>query len=286
MRDNETRTERGLMRAISSLLTAGMFVMLVTACDRQGDGGPGASGDASLERVKRSGVLRWGADVVGGVPYVFEDPERPGHYIGFEKDIAKGIARQLGVRQELVIKAWDTLIPELQRESFDMAMNGIEDTEDRRNIVSFSNPYYIYTQQITVRKEDDEIHGLEDLKGKKVGTLSGTAAEDILRGIPEITVSINPEIIYSYKDLEEGRVDAVVLDTPIAAAYGATNPKLKNVGETFGQGAYVIAFRTRDRALREAVNNALEGMKRSGELRAIYEKWGIMNDHQHKVGVM
>lgn len=241
--------------------------------------------DTSLESVKQSGVLHWGADVIGGIPFVYEDPENPGTYIGFEMDIAKSIARKLGVKQQLVIKAWDTLIPELQRESFDLAMNGIEATEGRERIVQFSDPYYLYTQQITVRKGTEGIKSLDDLKGKKVATLSGTAAEDILRSIPEISVSINPEIIYSYQDLEAGKVDAVVLDTPIAMAYGASNPKLKNVGEPFGDGYYVLAFRDEDKALSAAVNQALIKLKESGELAEIYKKWGIMNAHQQKVGI-
>ncbi len=224
--------------------------------------------------------------MIGGIPYVYEDPKNPGTYIGFEMDIAKAIARQLGVEVKLVIKAWDTLIPELQRGSFDMAMNGIEDTEERNKIVLFSDPYYFYSQQITVRKEAKGINRLEDLKGKKVATLSGTAAEDILRQTTGIHVVTNPEIIYSYKDLEDRKVDAVLLDTPIAAAYGATNPKLKNVGESFGEGHYVISFRKENKALRDAVNQALNALKNNGEIKAIYTKWGIMDSHQGKIGIM
>ncbi len=262
------------------------IVLLFSGCDSGGkSAGTSVDKDLSLERVTEAGVLRWGADVIGGIPYVYEDPDNPGTYIGFEMDVAKAVARSMGLKQELVIKAWDTLIPELQRESFDMAMNGIENTEERGRIVKFSAPYYLYTQQITVRKDTDEIMSLEDLKGKNVATLSGTAAEDILRSIPEINVSINPEIIYSYQDLEDGKIDAVVLDTPIAFAYGASNPKLKNVGEPFGDGHYVIAFRHEDKALSAAVDQALAKLKENGELSKIYKKWGIMNTYQQKVGI-
>ena len=261
------------------------LIPLLTGCNDDAKSANAEQKDTSLERVLSSGVLQWGADVIGGVPYVYEDPQNPGQYIGFEVDIAKGVAHHLGVKQELVIKPWDTLIPELQRKSFDIAMNGIEDTEDREKIVLFSEPYYVYSQQITVRKSNTDIQSLEDLKGKTVGTLSGTAAEDILRGIPSINVSINPEIIYSYNDLVDEKIDAVLLDTPIAVAYGASNPKLKNVGESFGNGHYVIAFRLKDVELRNAVNDALTKMKNNGELKAIYTKWGIMNSHQHKLGI-
>ena len=262
------------------------LALVLVGCDSGGKSSvTSMAGDASLERLKQSGELRWGADVVGGIPYVYEDPDKPGTYIGFEVDIAKNIARSLGVKQKLVIKPWDTLIPELQRGSFDLALNGIEDTEGRSRIVRFSDPYYLYTQQITVRKDTVGIMNLEDLKGKTVATLSATAAEDILRSIPEITASINPEIIYSYQDLEAGKVDAVLLDTPIAVAYGASNPKFKNVGEPFGEGHYVIAFRDEDEALADAINQALTKMKVSGELSEIYKKWGIMNAYQQKVGI-
>lgn len=241
--------------------------------------------DSSLERVKKAGVLLWGADVVGGIPYVYEDPNNKGSYVGFEMDIAKAIASHMGVEVRLVIRAWDTLIPELQKGSFDMAMNGIEDTEDRGKIVSFSNPYYLYSQQITVRKKTMGISSLDNLKGRKVATLSGTAAEDILRQTGGIHVVTNPEIIYSYKDLEDKKVDAVLLDTPIAAAYGATNPMLKNVGESFGEGRYVIAFRNDDKTLLDAVNQALTELKDNGELKSIYTRWGIMDKHQENIGI-
>jgi polar amino acid transport system substrate-binding protein len=281
---------RGARRAVA-WLAPWIAVLALAGCAAKPETQPAgatasATQDLSLQRVQKSGVLRWGADVVGGIPYVYEDPQHPGQYIGFEMDIAKAVAEALGVKLQLVVKAWDTLIPELQRGSFDMAMNGIEDTADRGRIVMFSEPYYIYSQQLTVRRATDGVSTLDDLKGKKVATLSGTAAEDILRGTPGIQPVVNPEIIYSYRDLEAGKVEAVLLDKPIAVAYGATNPKLKNVGESFNEGRYVIAFRTEDRSLRDAVNAALERLKHAGTLKAIYQKYGLMDAHQKRIQVL
>ncbi len=275
-----------MKRIVLALLTAGALVALA-GC---GSGHSGArakqASDPSLEHVKKAGVLVWGADVIGGIPYAFEDPKHPGTYIGFEVDIAREVAAQLGVRSKLEIRAWDTLIPELQKGSFDMAMNGIEDTPDRAAIVSFSDPYFVYSQQLTVREGTSGVSRLADLKGKTVATLSGTAAEDILRRTAGIKVVTHPECIYSYRDLQNHRVDAVLLDTPIAAAYGASNPKLKNVGESFDEGQYVATFRKEDQSLRLAVNAALENLKRSGKLKAIYEKWGILDKHQTRIGIL
>lgn len=112
----------------------------------------------------------------------------------------------------------DNLIPELQRGTFDIAMNGIEDIEDRHSIVAFSVPCFSYTQRITVRLENYDIHSFADLAGKRVGTLSGSAAEDLLRGMPGIKVSIATEAIYNFSDLEQGKIDAVVIDSPVTAA--------------------------------------------------------------------
>jgi polar amino acid transport system substrate-binding protein len=266
---------------------ASVTLALLVAIAGCGHGGAGSklASDPSLDRVKHAGVLVWGADVIGGVPYAFEDPKHPGTYIGFEVDLAREIAHQLGVEPKLEIRAWDTLIPELQKGSFDMAMNGIEDTPDRAAIVAFSEPYFIYSQQLTVRQGTSGVSSLGDLKGKTVATLSGTAAEDILRQTPGIKVVTHPEIIYSYRDLQSSRVDAVLLDSPIAAAYGAANPKLQNVGESFGEGKYVAAFRKADQSLRLAVNTALDTLKRDGTLKTIYTRWGILDKHQTRIGI-
>jgi len=273
-------------RSLVALLVSGVLAVLAGCGSGHSGAGAKQASDPSLDRVKKAGTLVWGADVIGGIPYAFEDPKRPGTYLGFEVDIAGEIAHQLGVQPKLEIRAWDTLIPELQKGSFDMAMNGIEDTPDRAAIVAFSDPYFVYSQQLTVRQETAGVSGLTDLKGKTVATLSGTAAEDILRQTPGIKVVTHPEIIYSYRDLQSRRVDAVLLDSPIAAAYGASNPKLKNVGESFGEGKYVAAFRKEDQSLQAAVNAAIENLKRNGKLKAIYAKWGILDKHQTRIGIL
>lgn len=278
-----------MMKRKKTMATLGLLLpllLMATGCDQlDASTETGVRSGDALQRIKKTGVLQWGADVVGGIPYVYEDPVAPGSYIGFEMDIAKALAKHLEVEQQMVIRAWDSLIPELQRGTFDIAINGIEDTAERSTLVLFSEPYFVYAQQITVRKEQDGISALTDLDGKTVATLSGTAAEDLLRQRPGIQLRINPEIIYSYGDLEAGKVDAVVLDTPIAAAYGATNPKLKNVGTPFAQARYIIALRKGDEELKGTIDKTLQEMKASGELKGIYEKWGIMNPLQQEIGV-
>ncbi|NTU43836.1 MAG: amino acid ABC transporter substrate-binding protein, partial [Nitrospirales bacterium] len=174
----------------------------------------------SLEQIKERGYLLWGADAEGGAPYVFPDPKAPEKIIGFEVDLAEAIAREMGVSPRHVQNAWDSLIPALERGDFDMVMNGIEITPQREAKVLFTLPYYIYVEQLVVRKEETAIRGVGDLKGKRVGTLSGTVAQDILMQMGGVDVRIYPGQVEPYEDLAIGRIDAVLLDLPIAAYYG------------------------------------------------------------------
>jgi len=101
-----------------------------------------AVGPSTLDAIKTRGVLLWGSDSEGGAPYVFPDPQHPSRLIGFELDIMETIAKQLGVKAQLVQTSWDSLIPALERGDFDMAMNGLEIIPEREKRVLFSRPYY------------------------------------------------------------------------------------------------------------------------------------------------
>jgi polar amino acid transport system substrate-binding protein len=237
----------------------------------------------SLEKVHERGYLLWGSDAEGGAPYIFPDPKDPSTLIGFEVELAAEIARELGVRPKQAQNAWDSLIPALQRGDSDIAMNGIEITPQREKEVLFSEPYYIYTEQLVVRKDEVAIKGVEDLKGKKVGTLSGTVAQDMLTGMGGVDVKIYAGQVEPYEDLAIGRLDAVLLDLPIAAYYAKPNPKLKYVGPPVGEGFYGIAMRKGDEELQKKIDEILKKLMNSGRLKEIYEKWDLWNEKQGKL---
>ncbi len=237
----------------------------------------------ALERIKSQGEIVWGSDAEGGAPYIFPDPENPSRLIGFEVDLMDVIARELGVRQRQFQNAWDNLIPTLERGDIDIAINGIEITSERKERIAFSNPYYIYTEQLVVRAEEEVIKWASDLKGKRVGTLSGSAAQGILEGIGGIDIKIYSGQVEPYQDLSIGRLDAVLLDLPIAVYYAKPNPKLKFAGEPIGEGYYGIAIRKEDKRLVEEINKILDKLFRNGEIKNIYEKWGLWNGSQEKL---
>ncbi|MFZ6006923.1 MAG: ABC transporter substrate-binding protein/permease [Nitrospirota bacterium] len=236
-----------------------------------------------LEKIKKRGYLLWGSDAEGGAPYAFPDPKDPSRLIGFEVDLAEAIARELGVKARQSQNAWDSLIPALKRGDFDMVMNGIEITPQRQAEVLFSLPYYIYTEQLVVRKEETKIKDINDLKGKKIGTLSGAVAQDILTNLGGVDVKIYSGQVEPYEDLALGRLDAVLLDLPIAAYYAKPNPKLKYTGNPVGEGFYGIAIRKDADELKKKIDEILIKLLKSGELKKIYEKWDLWNETQEKL---
>jgi len=222
-------------------------------------------------------VLRWGADPSGGAPYVFTDPASPDRYIGYEKEMVDALAQAMGRRAEFVPSDWETLVPALERGSFDVIVNGLEPTGDRAQRILFSNPYYIFQLQLTVRRDDYRIKSIDDCKNRTVGTLGNTAASRLLQqqGIP---LRSYEDPVGAYRDLELKRIDAVVMDVPAEAFYARPNSRLKPAGPPFTRGLYVIGLRKSDVALKAEIDAAINKIIFDGTLEAILKKWGLWND--------
>ncbi len=249
-------------------------IAIVLAATAAGWGRQGREADA----------LRWAADAEGGAPYIFKSDEDPDFNVGFEVDLARALAEEMGRPIEFQQYEYKSLLLGLERGDFDFAMNGLEITPDRLRRVRFSQPYYVYQLQLVVRREDDRFTSLEDCKaqGAVVGTLEETAAEKLLDRMG-VAKRIYDGQVEPYFDLELGRLDAVLLDLPIAAYYASPNPKLKFVGDPLAAGYYAIAFRKDQEALARQFDAALDRLADQGRLRQIYEKWRIWNDDQEAV---
>jgi len=219
--------------------------------------------------------LRWGGDSEGGAPYQFQDPGDPRAVVGFEVDIVRAIGRMLDRPTEFVQNQWDGLIPGLQSGNYDMVVSGLEITPDRSQVVSFSRPYYVTYEQLAVRDGTNDIHSLDDCRGRQVGSLRGSLAERVLNARPEIRVSSYDGQINAYEDLANGRLDAVLMDHIIALYNVATLPGLKLVGAPVGRLEYGIAVRKEDAGLLRRIDEALERLVSSGELRRILENWNL-----------
>lgn len=224
-----------------------------------------AHAENALERVKRTGTLRWGGDIQGGEPFVFEDAH--GVRKGFEVDIATSIAKRLGVREVFVQNDWSALLASLDRGTFDIVLNGFELTRSRATRVRYTRPYKAFSARLSVRGNAPFAATRAAIAGKKIGSLAGTRAFEILNEAGATAVSYEGTL-EPYLDLERGRLDGVLLDDSIADRYG-TGKKGVVVAGDLEQGAYAIATRKDEPELCAAVDGALDDMIRTGELREI-----------------
>lgn len=231
--------------------------------------------------MRAAGVLRWGGDVQGGEPYVYEDSEHGGRLTGFEVELANAIARELGVRAQFVQNDWSALIPSLERGTFDVALNGLEVTPQRVGRVRFTRPYYIFGARLMARRDDQRIQpSLASLRGRRVGTLANSFSYELLRNVAEVVPYEGVE--EPYIDLVQGRTDAVLLDDIIAARYGEPKPELRVVGD-IADGYYSIATRPAEADLAQAVDQALARITASGEMERILRGGNIWNDRERRL---
>jgi polar amino acid transport system substrate-binding protein len=232
-----------------------------------------------LARVRRAGVLRWGADQQGGEPYAYEDPARPGQVAGFEAELAEALARALGVRAELVQNDWSTLVPSLERGAFDVALNGLEVTPARAARVAFTRPYYLFRERLVTRAgSEDRVRDLASLQGLRVGTLANSQAWELLLGAGALAVPYEG-VDEPFADLAAGRTDAVLMDDIIVDRYAPRHAGLAVVADV-GEGRYAAAVRPEDPALGRALDEALGALVASGAWRRVLARYRLDNDRQ------
>lgn len=262
---------RGRSLAIAMTVACAAVVCLLLSCRGEPAGG-------TLERIKKRGEITWGADIQGGEPYLWEDPSDPSKIVGFEVDIMDALARRLGVKQRFIQYNWSNLVPSLERGDFDIAMNGLEATAERAERILLSRPYFVYAETLAVRK-GAPYRSLADLRGKRVATLNQTYAHDLLRdaGVEIALYEGNEE---PYLDLENGRVDAVLLDNVIADRYGCNRSTVTCLPEDVARGSYIIGIRRNDPELKAAIDAALDAMEADGELQRILTKAGLWDHRQ------
>jgi len=206
-------------------------------------------------------------------PYEFrETATGKDEIIGFDVDIAKYIAQELGFELEVRDTDFSGIIPALQSRRADFAMAGMTPTAERKKNVDFSNIYYEAKNTIVARKGSNFAKPA-DLAGKKVGVQLGSTQEKAAQEFKNIKlVSLNrtAEII---QEVKAGRVDAAVIEDTIAKGFIASNPDLEfNTIANTGEAGSAIAF-PKGSPLIADFNQVLAQMKQSGEINNLVKKW-------------
>ena len=256
-----------------------MVVLVVSACgSKTTDNGSGNEAQASneLEQIKSAGTMKVG--MMGTYrPYNFLNDKK--EMDGFDADIAREVAKRLGVEVEFVSQEFSGLTPSLQSKKIDAIISQMTITDERKQALDFSEGYITNQVKIIVKNDNNDITKLEDFKGKTIGVGLGTNDETYLRNevlpkVGDFTIKTYDDVITSLKDLDAGRIDATINNLyalkPIIDSNGF---KIKAVGEPIKSDQAGIAVRKNNPELVAALNEALQGMKDDGTYNTIFKKW-------------
>lgn len=228
--------------------------------------------DAKVAAAANDGVFKIGLDPEFP-PMGFRDTE--GNYVGFDIDLAKEVAKRLGMEFEAVPINWDAKNMELGTGNIDCIWNGFTMT-GREGDYLWTSPYVTNAQVIVVNEKSD-IKSAADLAGKVLALQQGSTAENALNSRTDIKSSLANTLfvadnVSALNELKVGGVDAVLVDEVVADYYIAKNPGLKVI-DSIAQESYGVGFALGNSAMRDKVETTLQEMAKDGTMKKISEQW-------------
>lgn len=256
--------------SLVSLLLA--LTLVLAACgSKNNEAGKKASTEDLYSSIKKEGVLNIGTEGTYP-PFTFHD--KSNKLTGFDVDIAREVAKRLGVKAEFKETQWDGMFAGLDAKRFDMIANEVGIQPDRVKKYDFSNPYIESGAVLIVNKDNKNIKSFNDLKGKK-------AAQSLTSNYGKLAKSKGAELLgvegftQAVSLIETNRVDATVNDKLSFLDYKKqhTNSPIKIVDSENDLSKSGLMFRKGNEKLVEAVNKALKDMKADGTYTKISNKW-------------
>ena len=234
--------------------------------------------ESTLEQIMKRGVLRVGMDVF--VPWAMKD--KKGELIGFEIDVAKKLAEDMGVKIEFVPTEWSGIIPALITGKFDVIIGGMSVTPERNLKINFSNPYYYGEIALLANKKKSEGFKLEDFNKAGVtiaARLGSTAAIAAKNHFPKAEIRLFDNEPAAVQEVMNGQVNAMVSQQPLPAHKASESPDILtsyNVGllkEPIGFGV-----KKGDIDTLNFFNNWIEIVKNKGFIQDRYQYWFLSMD--------
>lgn len=230
----------------------------------------------TLEDIQKRGKLRVGMEP-GYMP--FELTNKKGEIIGFDVDMAKRMAKAMGVELELVSTAWDGIIPALVTDKFDIIMSGMTLTQERNLSINFASPYILIGQSILINNSiAGEVKSYKDLNDPKytVASKLGTTGEQATkRKIPNAKYISYETEQEGVMEVVNGKIDAFIYDMPFnAIAVGQKGAgKITHLDKPFTQEPLAWAIRKGDADFLNWLDNFMAQVKYDGVYDKIYTKW-------------
>ena len=215
------------------------------------------------------------------------DPNDPSKLRGFDVEIASELGRRMGRVPRFVQVAYSSIDQSVDRGDFDLGLSGVEDTPGRRAALSVTVPYFEFREVLTTRAgEEARFPTLASLRGRRVGTLGGTIAYEILLAAEKehgvVAVSYDDDV-HPYEDLARGRLDAVLLDHVLALRALKRTGGLAIVPGTVETGWYVGVLAKANAKGRDEVDRHLADMMQDGTLARIFTAWGLEDEAQGRL---
>ena len=237
-----------------------------------------------VRAVAQQSDLRWAGDLEGGAPFVEADPNDPNKLTGFDVEIAELIARGLKRTPHFQFVPYGSIDQAIERGTAEIGLSGMEDTPTRRAAMATTIPYYAFREVLAVRDADaGRFRTLADLRGRRVGTLGGTMAYEILlqgerqHGLEAVSYD---DDVHPYSDLLLGRIDGVLLDNVLAERRRKTMAGITIQPQAVATSHYVGVLAPRNAPLRDSIDEILRAAMRDGTLETIFRKWGVWNGDQ------
>lgn len=277
--------KKNFLKNLVAIILVLSLVFTLSACGAKADNA-GAAGEkqeaaTKLEKIKANGkiVLGTSADYP---PYEFHKQIAGNDQIvGFDIDIAKAIAKDLGVELEIKDMKFEGLLAALVVDDIDFVVAGMVPKEERKKSVDFSTQYYQAEQSVLIRAEDaDKIKSIADLKGLKIGVQKSTIQEDIAKEKIEATeIKSLSKITDLVLELKNGKIDAVVLVAPVANAYVKNNKDLIVPEISLGtEDGVAIAINKGNGDLLDAINKSLDTMIKAGAIDKFIEDATLLSE--------
>ena len=232
--------------------------------------------DTSLEDIKKSGKLVVGLSA-DYPPYEFTAKvDGKTEYVGIDIEIAKKLAKDLGVKLEIKNMSFDSLLVALETNKVDAIISAMNPTPERKASVDFSDIYYSGKQYIVINKKDaSKYKNLADFKGQTVGAQNGSLQYNLVKDqMPGTTVKGLSKLNNLVLALQSGKINGIAMEEPTAKAYVANNKQLLAFDPGFSvssdQTGSAIAFRKNSPALVAAANKTLAQIKKQNLLDTKY----------------
>jgi polar amino acid transport system substrate-binding protein len=208
----------------------------------------------------------------------FESQNEKGEIVGFTIDVVNAAAAKAGIQVKFVNTPWEGIFNALAQGDRDMIASSVTITDERKQTMDFTNPYFDAVQLIAV-KDNSKIAKFADLKKAKVGVQTGTTGDEAvtkLLGKTSSAIKRFESTPLALKELEAGGVDAVVADNGVVIHYVANNPggKFKTVSDKeFAPEQYGFAVKKGNAELLGKMNEGIAGIKADGTYNTIFKKY-------------